>query len=94
MKKPLETAGGLLILGGIAGIVHWWLGWAPFGIVARVARATPYIRDHEIAAYVALIVVGLAVLVAADKVTDTVTDAADKVAGSRDGEAASEHDGG
>ena len=82
MKKPLETLGGLLILGGIAGIVHWCLGWAPFGVVARVAHAAPYIRDHEIVTYVALIAAGLAVLVVADKVAE-----------SRDGEERSEHDG-
>jgi hypothetical protein len=83
MKKPLETLGGLLILGGVAGIVHRLLGWAPFGIVARVARATPYIRDHEVVTYVALVVLGLAVLVAADNIAE-----------SRDGEEPSEHDGG
>jgi hypothetical protein len=87
MKKPLETLGGLLILAGAAGFVHWWLGWAPFGIVARVARATPYLRDHEVVTYGALIVAGLAVLVVADSVADEVAD-------SRDGEEPSEHDGG
>jgi hypothetical protein len=83
MKKPLETLGGLLILGGVAGIVHWWLGWALFGIVARVARATPYLRDHEVVTYVALIAAGLAVLVAADRLAE-----------SPDGEESPEHDGG
>jgi hypothetical protein len=86
MKKPLETLGGLLILAGAAGFVHWWLGWALFGIVARVARAAPYLRDHEVVTYVALIVAGLAVLVASDGVADSVAD-------SRDGEEPSEHDG-
>ena len=78
MKRPLETLGGLLIIGGVAGVGHWCLGWGLFGIVARVAHATPYIRDHEIVTYVALIAAGLAVLV---------------VAGSRDGEEPSEGDG-
>jgi hypothetical protein len=86
MKKPLETLGGLLILAGAAGFVHWWFGWAPFGIVARVARAAPYLRDHEVVTYAALIVAGLAVLVAADSVANSVAD-------SRDGEEPSEHDG-
>jgi hypothetical protein len=90
MRKPLETLGGLFILGGAVGLVHRFLGWAPFGIVARVARGTPYIRDHEIATYVALIVAGLAVLILADNVADN---AADKVAGSRDGEEPVDHDG-
>jgi hypothetical protein len=87
MKKPLETLGGLLILAGAAGLVHWWLGWAPFGIVARVARATPYLRDHEVVTYSALIAAGLVVLVAADSVADEVADP-------RDGEEPPEHDGG
>lgn len=79
MKKPLETLGGLLILGGLARIAHWWLGWGLFGIVARAAHATPYLRDHEVVTYVVLIVAGLAVLLTTD-------DAAE----SRDGES---HDG-
>ena len=79
MRKPLETLGALLILGGAAGIVHRFLGWAPFGIVAR---GTPYLRDHETVAYVALIVAGLAVLVVVDKVAE-----------SHEGEEPSEHDG-
>ena len=83
MRKSLETLGGLLVLGGVAGLVHWWLGWALFGIVARVARATPYLRDHEIVTYVALIVIGLAVLLFADTDADP-----------RDGDEPSEHDGG
>jgi Na+/serine symporter len=83
MKKPLETLGGLLVIGGVAGIVHLLVGWAPFGVVTRVARAAPYVRDHEIGTYAALIAVGLAVLVGADKVADP-----------RDGEEPSECDGG
>jgi hypothetical protein len=83
MRKPLETLGGLLVLGGVAGIVHWWLGWALFGIVARIALATPYLRDHEVVTYVALIAAGLAVLLATDELTE-----------SRDGEEPSGHDGG
>lgn len=67
MKKSLETLGGLIILAGVAGFVHRIIGWAPFGVVARVARATPFIRDHEVVTYAVLIALGLAVLVAADK---------------------------
>jgi hypothetical protein len=68
MRRTVETLGGLLILGGAAGIVRRFLGWAPFGIVVRAARATPFVRDHEVVAYVALIVIGVIVLVAADKI--------------------------
>jgi len=68
MKKSLETLGGLLVIGGLAGFVHLIFGWAPFGFVARVAGATPFVRDHEIAAYAVLVVAGLAVLVASDSV--------------------------
>jgi hypothetical protein len=73
MKKSLETAAGFLILAGVAGIVHRYVGWAPFGVVVRVARAMPYIRDNEIAAYVALIVLGLAALVVIDKFAEDDT---------------------
>jgi hypothetical protein len=70
MKKPLETLGGLLVLAGAAGLAHQVVGWALFGVVVRVTRATPFVRDHQIATYVALIVLGLAVLVAADAAAD------------------------
>jgi hypothetical protein len=66
MNKPLESLGGLLVLAGAAGLVHKIVGWALFGVVVRVTRATPFLRDHEIATYVAMIVLGIAVLVAAD----------------------------
>jgi hypothetical protein len=70
MKKPLETLGGLLILAGAAGLVHQVVGWALFGVVVRITRATPFVRDHQIATYVTLIVLGLAVLIAADAAAD------------------------
>ncbi|MDN3357942.1 hypothetical protein [Actinomadura sp. DC4] len=62
MKKSLETLGGLLIVGGLAGFVHHLFGWAPFGFVARIARATPLVRDHEYVTYAVLIVLGLGLL--------------------------------
>ena len=66
MGKSLETLGGLLILAGAAGLVHRVVGWAPFGVVVRAARATPFVRDHQIATYVVLIVLGLALLMIPD----------------------------
>lgn len=81
MKKSLESVGGLLIIGGVAGLVHRFLGWAPFGFVARVARLTPFVRDNEVVTYVALILLGLAALVVAGN------------AGLRDGEEPQGSDG-
>jgi hypothetical protein len=70
MKNSLESVGGLFVLAGAAGLVHRFVGWAPFGVVARVARATPLIRDHEVVTYAVLIALGIAVVIAADKAGD------------------------
>jgi hypothetical protein len=68
MKKSLESLGGLILVAGVAGLVHRFAGFGPFGFVARVTRATPFIRDHEVVTYVVLLAVALAVFVVADKV--------------------------
>jgi hypothetical protein len=62
MKKSLEVLGGLLVLGGAAGIVHRLVGWAPFGIIVRAVRATPFVRSHEVVTYVALMALGVVVV--------------------------------
>jgi|tagenome__1003787_1003787.scaffolds.fasta_scaffold19290461_1 hypothetical protein len=85
MKKPLETLGGLVILAGVAGFVHRLIGWAPFGVVARLTRATPFIRDHEVVTYAVLIALGLAILVVADKAEDGERPREDTEADRRDG---------
>ena len=80
MKKALETLGGLLIIGGGAGLAHLVFGWAPFGVVVRVAEATPFVRDHATVTYVVAVVLGLVVLVLSD-VADKDEKAAEPDAG-------------
>jgi hypothetical protein len=68
MKKAGETLGVLLVLNGIAGLVHEWLGW--FRLWA-IVRRFDLLDRYEIPANIALLVLGLAVLVAADHLPET-----------------------
>lgn len=67
MKKPLEAVGFMLMLWGAAGLVHHFFDW--FRLWAIVYRVGP-LRGHEVAASIAMVVLGFAVSVAAEKVGD------------------------
>ena len=65
MKRFLEAVGFLMVVAGLAGIVHHFVGWFRFwGFLRRIEL----FREHDIAANVGLIVLGAAILVVTDAV--------------------------
>lgn len=67
MKRLCETAGFLIFVQGAAGLLHAWLGWFHFfSVVPRL----PFVGDHALFACVVLVVTGVAVMIAADSVTE------------------------
>jgi hypothetical protein len=69
MKKLLEFASFLLIAQGVGAVVHHFFGWFKvWGLVHRVG----FLSGYEIFAGVTLIVLGVAVGVASEKVARAV----------------------
>jgi hypothetical protein len=65
VKRSLEAVGFLMVVAGLAGMVHHFVGWFRFwGFLRRVEL----FREHDIAANVGLIVLGAAILVVTDVV--------------------------
>ncbi|WP_329124970.1 hypothetical protein [Streptomyces sp. NBC_01465] len=67
MKKIFEVAGLLLLIQGVGGLLHEWFDWFPLtGLVTRLG----FLNGYEVFADIVLTVVGCAVLIASDRVTD------------------------
>lgn len=67
MKKFGEVLGFLIALNGVAGLIHEWLGWfRPWVLV----RYLDFLDGYEIVANIALIVIGVIVMVAADRIRE------------------------
>jgi hypothetical protein len=68
-KHPIAAVSGLLcfvlVVGGVSGLLHHWLGWIQFMGFLRFLVPDGY----EIYGYVAMIVFGLAVGAAGEAVT-------------------------
>ncbi len=63
MNKPLEILATVLLLGGLAGVAHHFVGWFhTWGFI----RLIPLLRDHELPSGVVLAVLGLGLFVAGD----------------------------
>lgn len=65
MRKFLETAGFLVFVEGVAGLLYEWTGW--FRLWAVVARLD-VLDGYGIYVSIVLVVTGGAVMVAADSV--------------------------
>jgi hypothetical protein len=65
VKRILEAVGFLMVVAGLAGIVHHFVGW--FRLWAFM-RHVELFREHDIAANLGLIVLGATILV----LTDTI----------------------
>ncbi|GHC34016.1 hypothetical protein [Streptomyces cinnamoneus] len=63
MRKLLEGLGGLLVLQGLAGILHWATGWFRSWALVRYAG---FLHGYEIYANAVLVVLGVTLVVAAD----------------------------
>ncbi|MFJ8078197.1 hypothetical protein ACIQ7Q_30765 [Streptomyces sp. NPDC096176] len=64
MKKFLETAGFLLFLWGVAGVIHELTGWFK---LRGVVRRLDFLDGYELYASIVLGVLGVVIMVAADR---------------------------
>ncbi|WP_345042070.1 hypothetical protein [Streptomyces sannanensis] len=64
MKKFTEVIGFILLVQGVISLVHAWTGWFGYGVVVRYLR---FLDGYEVYTSIVLAVVGLAVLIAADR---------------------------
>ncbi|MFJ9055600.1 MULTISPECIES: hypothetical protein [unclassified Streptomyces] len=63
MKKFVETAGFIVCVQGVAGLLHEWTGW--FRLWAVVARLD-VLEGHGLFVSIVLVVTGGAMMIAAD----------------------------
>jgi hypothetical protein len=67
-KSPVAAGSGVvcfvLVVGGVSGLLHEWLGWIRFMGFVRLLVPDGY----EIASYIVMIVLGFAIGVAGDRV--------------------------
>ncbi|WP_406299757.1 hypothetical protein OG948_31770 [Embleya sp. NBC_00888] len=68
MRKILDIFGLLLVLQGVGGMIHHFFGW--FRLWTLLTRQS-FLHGHEVAASIALIVLGFAVWIVAEKVLPT-----------------------
>ncbi|MEU9700372.1 hypothetical protein [Streptomyces sp. NPDC047981] len=67
MKKILEFVGGVILVGGIAGVLRELTGWFPFmGFTRFLTENVWFLEDREILANSAIAVVGFAIVMIAD----------------------------
>jgi len=65
MEKTLSSAGFLLVIAGAAGLLHHFIhGFRLFAFVARI----PFLSQYDLYVSAALLVLGLALLVAGDRI--------------------------
>lgn len=65
MKKFVESVGFVVFLQGAAGLLHEWTGW--FRLWA-VVRRFDFLEGYGMLANIALVVTGVAVMIAADAI--------------------------
>jgi len=64
MQKTLQSAGFLLAIVGVAGLVHHFVhGFRLFALVARI----PFLGRYDLYASAALLVLGVALMIAGDR---------------------------
>ncbi|WP_158890418.1 hypothetical protein [Amycolatopsis anabasis] len=63
MKKALELIGTLLVIDGIAGIIHEFTGWFKLWVIVRYLD---FLDGYEIFANIVLAVLGVVVITAAN----------------------------
>ncbi|MFD7864149.1 hypothetical protein [Streptomyces sp. NPDC059783] len=67
MKRLCETAGFLIFVQGVAGLIHQWVDWFRlFNVVARL----PFLRDHGLFVSLVLLVTGVALMIASDAIKE------------------------
>ncbi|MEU9619111.1 MULTISPECIES: hypothetical protein [unclassified Streptomyces] len=67
MKKLCESAGFLVFAQGVAGLLNEWTGWFRFW---TVVRRLDFIGPHATFVDIVLVVTGVAVMVAADRLKE------------------------
>jgi hypothetical protein len=65
MKKFLEYVGFLLIIQGAAGLIYYFVGWFRLWTIVHYIR---FLAGYEIVANVSLMVLGVVVMLAADRI--------------------------
>jgi hypothetical protein len=67
MKKLCESVGFIVFIQGVAGLLHEWTGWFRlWGVVRRVE----FLSSYPVFVNIVLVVAGVAVMVAADRLKD------------------------
>ncbi|MFF9909971.1 hypothetical protein [Streptomyces sp. NPDC013457] len=67
MKKILEFVGGVVLVGGIAGVVRELTGWFPFmGFTRALTENVWFLEDKALFANVVIAVVGFVIVMIAD----------------------------
>ncbi|NYE43694.1 hypothetical protein [Streptomyces fulvorobeus] len=67
MKRFVESVGFVVFVQGVAGLLHEWTGW--FRLWA-VVRRVEFLEANQTFAHIALVVTGVAVMVAAEAVKE------------------------
>ncbi|MFF4616665.1 hypothetical protein [Nonomuraea jabiensis] len=62
MRKLVEILGALLVIQGVAGLVHEWIGWFRLWVLVPYLE---FLKGYEIWANIGLLVLGLIVLTVA-----------------------------
>ncbi|MFE5481588.1 hypothetical protein [Streptomyces sp. NPDC056527] len=67
MKKIVEFVGGVVLIGGIAGVLRELTGWFPFmGFTRFLTENVSFLEGREILTNVAIAVLGFAIVMIAD----------------------------
>lgn len=67
MKRILEFVGGVVLIGGIAGVVRELTGWFPFmGFTRFLTENVSFLEGREILTNVAIAVLGFSIVMIAD----------------------------
>ncbi|MEV7236019.1 hypothetical protein AB0N06_19090 [Streptomyces sp. NPDC051020] len=67
MKKLCESAGFIVFIQGVAGLLHEWTGW--FRLWA-VVRRLEFLSGYPVFVNIVLVVTGASVMVAADRLKE------------------------
>lgn len=63
MKKAFELLGVLLVIDGLAGIVHEWTGWFGLWVIVPYLK---FLHGYEIFANIVLAVIGVVIVTIAN----------------------------
>ncbi|MEU9861393.1 hypothetical protein AB0D99_10980 [Streptomyces sp. NPDC047971] len=67
MKRILEFVGGVVLIGGIAGVLRELTGWFPFmGFTRFLTENVSFLQGREIITNIAIAVLGFAIVMIAD----------------------------